>query len=175
MSGYVIHLAIAEEYIRKHKNENNNYDEFIRGVIFPDGVGDKSKTHYGQSSSKVNLQSFLREHEINSSFEKGYFLHLLTDYLFYNRYIDTFSKEVYNDYDIINSHLMKKYNVTLPERVKSRVSFKEGKTKILSLEKAQKIIDDISSMDLEVVKKQIEENPEEWTRIKKLKQERDDR
>lgn len=41
MAGYVIHLAVAEEYIRKHKNENNNYEEFIAGVIFPDSVKDK--------------------------------------------------------------------------------------------------------------------------------------
>ena len=38
MPGYVIHLAVAEEYLKKHKNVKENYDEFIEGVIYPDSV-----------------------------------------------------------------------------------------------------------------------------------------
>lgn len=60
MAGYVIHLAVGEEYIRKHPNEINNYEEFIEGVIYPDSVTDKSLTHYGLKSSQVNLKRFLR-------------------------------------------------------------------------------------------------------------------
>ena len=51
MAGYVIHLAIAEEYLKKHKDVKEDYDEFIKGVIYPDSETDKSLTHYGIKSS----------------------------------------------------------------------------------------------------------------------------
>ena len=50
MPGYVIHLAIAEEYLEKNKDKAEEHDKFIKGVIFPDGVADKSLTHYGEFS-----------------------------------------------------------------------------------------------------------------------------
>ena len=36
MPGFVIHIAIAKEYERKHKNEIKNTEEFIKGAIAPD-------------------------------------------------------------------------------------------------------------------------------------------
>ena len=59
MAGYVIHLAVAEAYKSKHPDDIENYDDFIQGIIFPDSVYDKSITHYGEKSSKVNLREFL--------------------------------------------------------------------------------------------------------------------
>ena len=61
MPGYVIHLAVAEEYLRKQKKVKENYNDFIEGVIYPDSVTDKSLTHYGQKSSLANLYNFLKE------------------------------------------------------------------------------------------------------------------
>ena len=78
MAGYVIHLAVGEEYIRKHPNEINNYEEFIEGVIYPDSVTDKSLTHYGLTSSQVNLKRFFEDKDINTDFNKGYCIHLIT-------------------------------------------------------------------------------------------------
>lgn len=100
MAGYVIHIAVAQEYLKKHDKINENQKEFIKGVIYPDSVSDKSLTHYGSKSSKVILKDFLRENQTNTSFNRGYFLHLVTDYLFYNKYLDIFTKDIYNDYDI---------------------------------------------------------------------------
>lgn len=91
MAGYVIHLAVGEEYIRKHPNEINNYEEFIEGVIYPDSVTDKSLTHYGPTSSQVNLKRFFEDKDINTDFNKGYCIHLITDYLFYNKFLTIFS------------------------------------------------------------------------------------
>ena len=120
MPGYVIHLSIAEEYLKKH-DKKENYSEFIEGVIFPDSVTDKSLTHYGKGSSESNLVEFLNNNLISNSFYRGYFLHLLTDYLFYNKCIPFFSKDIYNDYDILNKELIKKYDVKLPNKVKNKV------------------------------------------------------
>ena len=167
MAGYVIHLAIAEEYLKKHKDVKEDYDEFIKGVIYPDSVTDKSLTHYGIKSSKVILKDFLQDNEINNSYMRGYFLHLITDYLFYNKYLEKFTKDIYNDYDILNKRLIEKYNVVLPENIQNNVFYKEGETKILTMELAIKIIDEISDLNLNAVEKEIRKNPndEKWSKI----------
>ena len=167
MAGYVIHLAVAEEYLKKHKDVKEDYDEFIKGVIYPDSVTDKSLTHYGIKSSKVILKDFLQDNEINNSYMRGYFLHLITDYLFYNKYLEKFTKDIYNDYDILNKRLIEKYNVVLPENIQNNVFYEDGETKILTMELAIKIIDEISDLNLNAVEKEIRKNPndEKWSKI----------
>ena len=169
MPGYVIHLAIAEMYLKKHNDKKEDYNEFIEGVIYPDSTKIKSETHYGDKSSESNLYEFLKEHELKNSFEKGYFLHLLTDYLFYNRYIDTISEKIYNDYDVLNDLLIEKYKVVLTEKVKNQVFSKNGELYILSMEILDRLIDDISNMDLDKVSEEVKKDPVEWTRMRKLK------
>lgn len=85
MPNYVIHIAVAEEYLKNHKDRKENHHDFIEGVIFPDTVIDKSKTHYGRVSSESNLYKFLEVNTLQDSFKRGHFLHILTDYLFYNK------------------------------------------------------------------------------------------
>ena len=167
MAGYVIHLAIAEEYLKKHKDVKEDYDEFIKGVIYPDSVTDKSLTHYGIKSSKVILKDFLQDNEINNSYMRGYFLHLITDYLFYNKYLEEFTKDIYNDYDILNKKLIEKYNVVLPENIQNNVFYFYWETKILTMELVIKIIDEISDLNLNAVEKEIRKNPndEKWSKI----------
>ena len=170
MPGYVIHLAVAQEYLKKHKNKKENYDEFIEGVIYPDSVTDKSKTHYGSKSGETNIIKFLEENNIQNSFERGYLLHLITDYLFYNKYIDTYSMDIYNDYDILNKKLIEKYKVSIPEKVKNMIFFKDDiKLKILSMELVEKLIDEVSSLNLDIIAEQVKEEPEKWTEFRTLK------
>lgn len=169
MAGYVIHLAVAEEYIRKHKNQIKDYNKFIEGVIYPDGVQDKSITHYGEKSSKVHLKEFLKKHEIKDSFEKGYFLHLITDYLFYNSFLEYFSKDIYDDYDISNKYLIKKYDVKIPDNVKNQVFYKEGNTRLFTIETISKFIEETAKYDIEHVKNEVLADNEFWTTIINLK------
>lgn len=169
MAGYVIHLAIAEEYIKKHNKEKNNYDEFINGVIFPDSVKDKSETHYGAESSESNLYDFLMDKKLDTAFNRGYFLHLLTDYLFYNHYLGHVSNDIYNDYDVLNDFLIEKYNVVLPEDVKKVVHSTNGELKILSIEVVERLIEEISELDIDRVAEETIENPVKWTKIKRKK------
>jgi len=136
MPGYVVHIAIAQEYLKKHQKEFSQ--DFILGSIEPDFTTDKSKSHYGKSPAYTNLSTFLKSNKINSDFQQGYFLHLVTDYLFYNYYVENFRKpQIYDDYDFTNEDLIQKYNVNLPEKVKDKVFFKKRKTRntysILSL------------------------------------------
>ncbi len=169
MPGYVVHLAVAEEYLKKHPN-SEKYEEFINGVIFPDSVKDKSLTHYGSGSSEVNLVDFLKDKKLDNSFNRGYFLHLYTDYLFYNKYIDTFSDDIYNDYDLTNGLLIKKYNLTLPESVKKYVFFKtEGECRILTMELASTVIDELSEDSIDDIERDIKQNPQKWMEHRKMK------
>ena len=170
MAGYVIHLAVAEEYLKNTKVKED-YNEFIEGVIAPDDVKDKSETHYGEKSSETKLDEFLKDNKLNTSFNRGYFLHLVTDYIFYNKIFDTYSKDIYNDYDILNSTLIEKYHVKLPERINDKVFFKKGELKLLTLEKVEECIKLSSSMELDDIEKEIK-NPkliDKWLKIRKLK------
>ena len=85
MPGYVIHLAVGKVY--SQNNEINDLERFKEGIIAPDIEEDKSKSHYGPYSSSPGLNEFLEKQGIKDSYNEGYFLHLLTDYLFYNKYI----------------------------------------------------------------------------------------
>lgn len=120
----------------------------------------------------VNLYNFLKENKIDTSFNRGYFLHLLTDYLFYNKYIEYWSTDIYTDYDLLNPYLIAKYSVKLPNRIKKYVhtDVKNKKLKILSKELIDKFIEDLSNLDLEHIKEEIMEDPEEWTKVRPLKE-----
>lgn len=169
MAGYVIHLAVAEAYIKKHQEDISDYNKFIEGIIFPDSVSDKSITHYGEKSSKVNLKWFLEENEIDNDYNKGYFLHLATDYIFYNKLLEFFSKDIYNDYDILNKKLQERFNVKIPENIKEKVFYKEGKTKILELESIIKFIEDISEYKLDEIKERVLNNDKYWLEFRNLR------
>lgn len=169
MAGYVIHIVVAEQYISKHTNKKENYNEFIEGVIAPDDVTDKSLTHYGPNSAQANLCNFLEKNELNNSYNRGYFLHLLTDYLFYNKYIDSFSKDIYNDYDILNPYLIEKYKVKIPKRIKDKIFVLKGCTKILNKELVDNLINEISDLDIDEIAIEIKNNPIKWTKFRTLK------
>ena len=177
MPGHVIHLAVAEEYLRNYPNrkeakEHKEYIEFIHGVVFPDCEKDKSITHYGKSSSFANLEKFLQDKDLSTSFNRGYFMHLMTDYLFYNRCIECFSKAIYNDYDLSNKKLMEKYKVKLPKGVEHEVFYNDGpesEMKVFTMDMICKFIEETGKLDIDEVAKEVKDNPEEWTKIRPLK------
>ena len=77
---------------------------------------------------------------------------------------------MYDDYDLLNLYLIEKYNVKLPEKVKSKVFYKkEGKLTILSKELVEKFIKEVSELDLDKVADEVKNNPEKWTKIRELK------
>ena len=107
MPGYVVHIAIAQEYLKKHNMKYSK--DFIMGSVAPDFTNDKSKTHYGKSPAYTNLKNFLLKNNIDTDYKKGLFLHLVTDYLFYNKYITKVEKpQIYNDYDYTNKEIIEK-------------------------------------------------------------------
>ena len=111
MPGFVIHLAVAYEYLEKYKNEIVNKENFFEGVLAPDFYSNKMESHYGNySTTHIGLIKFfdIGDIDINTDFGKGYLLHLITDEAFYNNYFleETIyarnnNMKYYNDYDCI--------------------------------------------------------------------------
>lgn len=153
MPGYVIHLAVGKVY--QKNNEIKDVESFERGVIAPDLAKDKAKSHYGTYSSSPDLNKYLTERKVTNEFDEGYFLHLLTDYLFYNKFLETWDKHIYDDYDKLNDRIMKKYNVIIPEELLNEVKTKNGEPEILNEGKIYRFIDAVGKIN---IRKILEEN-----------------
>lgn len=158
MPSFTIHLAVAKKYLEKHKNENE--EEFYNGVIDPD-LKDKKTSHFGKYSSTPDLNRYCREVELNSSYNRGYFLHLLTDDLFYNKYLERFSNEIYNDYNKINRAIVARYSLEIPDKIKDLIKFESGETKLLNFDSICKFIDTVGDIELENYKTEMQEEQEQ--------------
>ena len=144
MAGYVIHLAIGEEYIRKHKGDIKNKEEFLKGVIAPDNTNDKLQSHYGEKNLVSSLKKFIdaKQDELDSDYIKGYFIHLFTDYIFYCRFFTL--KHYYEDYDITNKTIIEKYGVKVPEELKEYAKFVEGEPEHLKYHLLYELIEEVT-------------------------------
>lgn len=131
MPGFNIHLAIGKRYIEKQKNIIKNENSFYNGLVAPDLVTDKKVSHYTAETNtsnlekylqgKVRLDLYLKENKVETDFEKGVFLHLFTDYLFFNEFFkkeyiknityQDFVRDLYYSYEKTNDYLNKKYNI----------------------------------------------------------------
>ncbi len=149
MLGYVIHLAIGKRYV--DINHVIDVKGFLKGCIMPDLL-DKEKSHYGDSSSNPDFQKFLTANRLKTAYNQGYLLHLITDYLFYNRYLREFSDEIYHDYNKLNEFLIKKYNIDIPPEIREMVGDEKGKPKILTEDSIGRFIEAIANIDLQKCK-----------------------
>lgn len=167
MPGFTIHIAVAKQYMKKHKLEIKNEEEFIIGSIAPDlnenmsdTADDKNITHYGEwgkNKYEINIQNFLTDSRVNLSedYWKGYLLHLLTDLYFYKNKFLKETKETeknnddfYYDFYCLNKTLIKKYKIDIRPNVKKYMSIIEGETKYLKEEHIIDFVEEISSINL---------------------------
>ncbi len=175
MPGYIIHIAVAKEYIKKHKLEIKNEKNFIKGAIDPDLIVKiknnvtKNQTHYGiwgNGNIEINFEKFLSDKKVDlkEDYWKGYLLHLLTDYCFYHIYFKQETEEVRNssnvyqfheDYDCLNKDLIDKYKITPMQEIKNDMNFIEKEPKYLKKEKIINFIEKISNIELEKNLKEI--------------------
>lgn len=139
MASTIIHLAVA-----KRVNEVLKLDEkdLFLGAISPDiakivGIP-RSTTHFvtGSNLDLINMDLFLSKYKnsLNNTFELGYYIHLLTDELWFNEFIsnfvndhgitdkdgrlleldpDTVKMMIYNDYTNLNREVLSYYNMDL--------------------------------------------------------------
>lgn len=182
----MIHQIIGEEYCKKHSVKNPYL--FLKGNLSPDLVADKKATHYSvrcrngtytkSIENKVNLQLFCDENTIDNNFNKGIFLHLITDQLFFYRYMLDNPKYraiededqlyiqsiLYRDYHRNNNYLMDKHPKALlcmlPEVAKNTRDDIDS-MEILSNEAIDEMIEMCSNIDLEYAYNKIREMSQE--------------
>ncbi len=178
MACATIHLAITKKYLENH--QDLNYEKVIAGALYPDAVKDNDKSHYTDINrgndnishvrGKVNLYFFLKEHKELNDFELGWFIHLATDYLFFeecfseeyllNNSYEDFCKDLYYAYDHLNLYLSKKYNITDTDYKNYPSEYYPGKPYedcVLSKEKIDAFIIEVSSIDFDKYIKKIKE------------------
>lgn len=146
MAGYIIHLAVGKVYSRNNTIEDEK--SFEKGIMAPDMAEDKSKSHYGPYSSQPDLNLYLQTNPISTSYQEGYFLHLVTDYLFYNKFLTEWSSCIYEDYDKLNARIIQKYGMEVPEETQEVVQFKDGEISILSEEDLYRFINAVGKLDM---------------------------
>ena len=174
MASLMIHQIVGEEYCKRH-NVQSEY-MFLNGNLIPDLVKDKKPTHFSARcrnrtytesiENKVDLQAFCEHVDIGSSFNKGLFLHLITDQVFFYKYLlnnpkyrevefenQLYIQEIlYRDYHRNNLYLMKKYPHTILSLlpVFAKITRDDiDNMEILSHEAIDEIIDMCASIDLE--------------------------
>lgn len=103
-----------------------------------------------------DLKKFLGNNTLDEEYMQGFFLHLLTDYLFYKKYLNGQEVKLYNDYNKLNMSLIRKYGITLPGEIKKEVKYEEGMPEIIDIDSICKFIDEVSKVDLLKSEKVIE-------------------
>ena len=157
MPGFIIHIAVAKKYIDNFKNDIKNENDFLQGVLAPDLFNDKYESHYHNYGEVCEGLNYLLKNcnfDINSDYGKGYFLHVLTDYIFYNY---DFKKEVYyvrshnlktfyHDYDCTNKFLIQKYNIkNIPKEAEKFSGHLDEEPIYLKFDKLENFIEFVAS------------------------------
>jgi len=134
-----VHIAVAQEWAKKHKVAN--LDDFVWGAVAPDILGKTQGSHITHYCTKVfnddmdltylkerydnrvNIDNYLNSVNVNSDYELGYLLHLVTDKFYYSNFLNiekiknmckTYSevkKIVYQTYDATLKFVNETYNV----------------------------------------------------------------
>ena len=139
MASSMIHIAVANEINKKLKR---NSQQLLIGTIAPDiskHIGEnKVKSHFldNEDGDIPNIDKFLNKYKnyLNDDFVLGYYIHLLTDYLWFKYFMTKISDNnyitkldgtkvkcngrmlilyLYNDYTNMNIKLIDEYNLDL--------------------------------------------------------------
>lgn len=167
MPSIAIHLATANEYLKKHPEEDAV--EFLRGAIAPDYVDEPTKTHHSSTDFRKNGLTFLKgkirikeclgDFDFNSPYGRGYFFHLVTDHEFYQEvwrlgrdYAQISFRDLksmlYNDYNVSTGFLKREYGVVFPDIAKEYDVEVEGATKLLSIDQLGEFVERVAGLDL---------------------------
>ena len=173
-----IHIAIARKYLIKY-NDVKDEIAFIKGNLEPDLAIDRIASHYTKRTdkndlseilkNKVGLSEYLNDKNIVDDYEKGYFLHLVTDFIFFNSFFDknyikatdysNFKKDLYYSYNIVHNYLLNKYDISyypFENEVKTRIITSqtgtnwngEKRANIVSYKKLDNFINKILDKDI---------------------------
>ena len=170
MASAIIHICVAKE-IEKNLKIKNLKDYYL-GSIAPDiakQIGrSKKESHflYNEKDQVPNIDMFIKEYPDykNNDFDLGYFIHLYTDKLWFDGFIDTLTYNssiklldgtilnldteeidnlIYNDYTNLNVQLIDEYNLDLSLFYEDFV-IPNSKIKEIPIDKLNILIDKMS-------------------------------
>ena len=182
MASLILHEIIGELYCEK--NNIPDKEDFLSGNIAPDILPtDKEANHYTSKKSfttyldaikgRVNLSNFCRVDNINTSYKKGYFLHLVTDYIFYERLIinnEKFadfinspyphsSQKMYKDYERVAYFVCNNYpNIDISKLPSFATPILEEPMTLFTNEEISNLIEICSNIDIDKLYKEISNN-----------------
>ena len=157
MADWNTHLAIAKRYMEKHPGEIVDEGAFYQGSLAPDMASsdllNSDNSHYGnqpppkeanafqRSITKVDLGKFLSLNDVTCDYSRGFFLHLVADFLFFTEFFDgeylktrndsEFASDLYVGYIALFDETAKRYNLKSIEQ--SKHTNKSGIQEILDL------------------------------------------
>ena len=132
MASFYTHIAIAKRWLEKNPGIILDEQAFIDGNVEPDLTDDKNATHFGVrnpnsslirwNADKVSLEKFLATYQLDSDYNRGMYLHLMTDFVYYNQFLPSEYLETKMREDMIrdnsftakhfNGHLIAEYGVS---------------------------------------------------------------
>lgn len=177
-----IHIAACNKYL--YRNNVQNEVEFLRGTVAPDLCCDKALSHFSgprnkediisSLKNKVNLKKFLLENNINTDYDNGFFLHLLTDYAFSNFFFDRsylkrvkwdkFKNDLYYSFDQCDPYVKKRYGVKYEinnEKILddfnkyNKYKYYKDSKNIININNLNKFIDKVSLINLKDIRIEI--------------------
>lgn len=138
MASGLIHMCVAKEL---NKYLRRNEEEILLGSIAPDLAKlvdiPKKTTHFAETDENIpNMDIFLNQYKkyLKNDFVMGYYIHLYTDYIWFNLFIPSLFKDgkilklnnrtinynedklyeyIYDDYSSINKELLKQYDIKM--------------------------------------------------------------
>ncbi len=188
MASFHIHLAISNRFAEKNKITDTT--AFFRGTMDPDITENKDVSHYTGSKNRSNLSEYLKQkvclyeylkqNDIDSDYQKAVFLHLITDYLFYNHFLDkeyirktpyqNYIRDLYFSYNEVSAYLINKYNLDFKEynkKISENIDFYRKKRNannfkqcinIIPYDKLDIFIEEVASIDIDKYKNKIMKN-----------------
>lgn len=181
MASFLTHMAIGQEHLKYFKEDNEI--EFLTGNLDPDYLHisknlDKAKLHYGKPynpnlsqkqnfENKTTLLTYLKQNRLDNSYNRGYFLHLISDYYFYNKVINinlienldnNIVKNIYyEDYAKVQKFLLTNYAPKFLPEIEDMVYiknnflniYKNGTPILFGMNEFEKYIEYCSRLDLD--------------------------
>ena len=139
MPSQMTHLAVAKRFLEKHPGLIQNVKRFLDGNVLPDLDTDKAASHCGvrtekydlvkRNREKVNPAKFAANHDLRDDLDKGQYLHLYVDDMYYNVFLlDYFKKterkqtstDMYEVTRRDDAYLQKKYGVAYSDTTLGR-------------------------------------------------------
>ncbi len=191
MPSMAVHLAVANEFLKY--NKINDKKSFRQGVLEPDILGlksqeEKEKAHYTEPQTpnmtlkkrletKVNLVNYFNDRKIDSDFEVGYYLHLLTDYYFFSYFLfapnhkkiktkKVNMRELYNDYEKIAKDMEQIFGVDNSSTPWAGL-YQEGEPTFFTKQEICDFVEKCSKIDIFKLKEEILKDPQNWRSVAK--------